>query len=291
MVTQSIHLQSSEILENHSKKTVISRRSWISSFSRSAWTLLALPLLLFISIPVLSLFLRTPWEQFLTTLNQTQVLQAVNLSLVSSSLTTAISLLIGTPVAVLLARRKSRFHNLVDTLVDLPSVLPPSVAGVALLMAFGRRGIFGAVLADAGINIPFTLIAVIMAQTFIASPLFIKTAAVGFSGIDPELIHAASLDGANRLEIFRYVILPLSWSSMLSGSVMTWARSLGEFGATIIFAGNFPGKTQTMPLAIYLGFEINMNVALTLAVIMICLSFFTLILVKGVLHRHLDREF
>ncbi len=175
-----------------------------------------------------------------------------------------------------------------DTLVDIPTVLPPSVAGVALLMAFGRRGLVGALLAEKGITIPFTFIAVVMAQLFIASPLYVRSAAVGFSGIDKELKQAAALDGANRWQVFRYIVLPLSANALLSGGVMTWARALGEFGATIIFAGNFPGRTQTMPLAIYIGFEIELNVALTLSIILICFSFLTLVLVKGFLHSRLD---
>ena len=193
----------------------------------------------------------------------------------------------GTPVAYLLSQRHFRFYHVVDTIIDLPTVLPPSVAGVALLMAFGRRGLFGAWLTAMGISIPFTVIAVIMAQTFIAAPLYVKAATIGFGSIDSELRQAAALDGANRWQIFRYVDLPLSWMALLSGSVMTWARAMGEFGATIIFAGNYPGRTQTMPLAIYIGFEIDLNVALTLAVILICFSFLTLLIVKGVLHRRL----
>lgn len=250
--------------------------------------MLALPLLLFIAIPLITVLLRTSLNDLFTNLNQTQVIQAVSLSLFTSLCTTAATLIFGTPVAYLLSQRKFRFYRVVDTLVDLPTVLPPSVAGVALLLAFGRRGLFGPLLTAAGINIPFTVIAVIMAQTFIASPLYIKAAAIGFSAIDPELKQAAALDGANRWQTFRYVVLPLSWMALLSGSVMTWARALGEFGATIIFAGNFPGRTQTMPLAIYIGFEIDLNVALTLATILICFSFLTLVIIKWILHRQLD---
>ncbi len=252
------------------------------------WKWLSLPLLLFITLPILSIFLRTPINDFFVTLNTTQVIQAVNLSLVTSTITTLVALLVGTPVAVLISKKNTPFRRVIDTLMDLPTVLPPSVAGVALLMAFGRRGLIGPLLQNLGINIPFTMIAVIMAQLFIASPLFVKAAAIGFSAIDPILIQAAELDGASRWQIFRYVVLPLSWSSLLSGGAMTWARSLGEFGATIIFAGNFPGKTQTIPLAIYLGFEIDMKVALTLAAIMVCISFLTLAFVKGALHKHID---
>jgi molybdate transport system permease protein len=252
---------------------VPSHSDWLGQWLKESWKLLALPLLLFIAISLIALFLRTSLVNFFTDLNQYQVIQAVGLSLITSLTTTAVTLIVGTPVAYLLAQRRFRFYRIVDTLIDLPTVLPPSVAGIALLMAFGRKGVFGPTLAAIGINIPFTLIAVIMAQTFIASPLYVKAAAIGFTSIDPELRQAAALDGANRWQTFRYVILPLAWVALLSGSVMTWARALGEFGATIIFAGNFPGRTQTMPLAIYIGFEIDLNVALTLAIILICFHF------------------
>lgn len=253
-----------------------------------SWKLLSLPLLAFIAIPLLALFLRISPADFLTNLNRAQVIQAINLSLLTSLTTTGVTLLLGTPVAYLLAQRRSRFYRMVDTLIDLPTVLPPSVAGVALLIAFGRRGLFGTFFTALDIGIPFTTLAVVMAQTFIAAPYYVKAAAIGFASIDLELKQAAELDGASRWQVFRHIVLPLSWTALLSGSVMTWARALGEFGATIIFAGNFPGRTQTMPLAIYIGFEIDLNVALALAVILVCFSFLTLIVVKSILHRRLD---
>lgn len=268
-----------------------SRLGGLSQWLNHSWKLTTLPLLFFIALPLLSLFLRTSVADLLANLNQEQVVRAVGLSLSTSLATTAITLLTGTPVAYLLAQRRFRFYQVIDTLIDLPTVLPPAVAGVALLMAFGRKGIIGVWLAASGITIPFTVVAVIMAQTFIAAPLYVKAATIGFAAIDPELKQAAALDGADRLQTFRYIVLPLAWTALLSGSVMTWARALGEFGATIIFAGNFPGRTQTMPLAIYIGFEIDLNVALTLAIILICFSFLTLILVKGVLHRRLDVDY
>ena len=155
-------------------------------------------------------------------------------------------------------------------------------------MAFGRKGTFGSLFTAMGVNIPFTVLAVIMAQTFVASSYYIKAAYLGFSAVSLDLKQAAALDGANRWQIFWRITMPMSWSSLLSGAVMTWARSLGEFGATIIFAGNFPGRTQTMPLAIYIGFQIDLNVALTLAVILIAFSFLTLIIVKGFLGKRLE---
>jgi molybdate transport system permease protein len=264
------------------------RRRFINS--NSSFILLSLPMLLFFLLPILAIFIKTPFDSIINNLSQENAVKAISLSLFTSLITTIVTIVFGTPVAYLLAKNKSRFMRVVDTLVDLPTVLPPAVAGVALLMAFGRKGIFASWLATYGISIPFTTIAVIMAQTFIAAPLFIKATTISFSGINNELQQAAALDGANRWQIFRYIVVPLSWMGMLSGCVMTWARALGEFGATIIFAGNFPGRTQTMPLAIYIGFEIELNVALTLSVILISFSFLTLIIVKNLLHHRLQYE-
>lgn len=270
------------------KKTAFS--DWINLQKNQLWKALSLPIIIFISLPIIALFLRTPLNQLLENLNKTQMLQAISLSLTTSVITTVLTLLFGTPVAMLLSQKNFRAYRVIDTLIDLPTVLPPSVAGIALLMAFGRKGLFGSFFSAMDISIPFTTVAVVMAQTFIASPLYIKAAAIGFSGVEPELKQAAALDGADKWQIFRYIILPISWSSIMSGSVMTWARALGEFGATIIFAGNFPGRTQTMPLAIYIGFEIDLDVALTLAVIMICFSFLTLIIIKTILHQRLENS-
>jgi len=278
----------SEALENVTslRKSILA--GWSSQIFKGSWKLLALPLLLFIVVPLLSLFLRTTFSVFFATLNQKQVIEALSLSLFTSLSAMLVTLIMGTPVAYLLAQPRFRFHRIVDTIIDLPTVLPPSVAGLALLMAFGRRGLFGPFLATMGMSIPFTVGAVIMAQTFVAAPYYVKAAAIGFAGIDHELKQAAALDGANRWQIFRYVTLPLSWMALVSGSVMTWARALGEFGATILFAGNFQGKTQTMPLAIYVGFETDLNVAVTLSIILVFFSFLILMVVKHFLHRQLE---
>lgn len=251
------------------------------------WSILALPLVLFFTVPILAIFLKTPLAGLLQTLNDAQTRQAISLSLFTSAATTLLSIVLGTPVAMLLSSKTPAYQYL-DTLLDLPTVLPPSVAGIALLMAFGRKGIFGSLFTAMGVNIPFTVLAVIMAQTFVASSYYIKAAYLGFSAVSLDLKQAAALDGANRWQIFWRITMPMSWSSLLSGAVMTWARSLGEFGATIIFAGNFPGRTQTIPLAIYIGFQIDLNVALTLAVILIAFSFLTLIIVKGFLGKRLE---
>jgi molybdate transport system permease protein len=231
-------------------------------------------------LPLAALLLRTSPLQWWLHLQAPQVLAALRLSLTTTLIATALIVLGGTPVAYLLTGRQDRFARVIDVLVDLPTVLPPAVAGVALLAAFGRRGLLGGVLGELGVQLPFTPAAVVMAQIFIAAPFYIKAAIVGFSHVDVEIKQAAAMDGANDWQIFSNLIVPLAWRALLTGMVMSWARALGEFGATILFAGNFPGKTQTMPLAIYLGFESGLDAALTLAVVLLLLSFCALFLVK-----------
>ncbi len=266
-----------------------SRPAVTANRSLDWWRLFSLPLLLFLALPLLAMFWRTPPAQLLANLGQPQVAEAVLLSLGTTLVTTLVTIVFGTPVAYLLARYEFPFRRAVDTLIDLPTVLPPAVAGVALLMAFGRRGVLGGLLDDLGIHIAFTQAAVVLAQTFVAAPFYVKAATLGFGGVERELEQAAALDGASRRQIFRWVTIPLAWPALLSGSVMTWARALGEFGATIIFAGNYPGRTQTMPLAIYIGFELDLSVALTLAVILVGCSFLVLMIVKSLLHWEGDR--
>lgn len=247
--------------------------------------LAGLPLLMLFVLPLVALALRVDPAQFLANLASPAVIQAIWISLVTSTAATALAMLTGLPLAYLLARRQFYGRTLIDTLIDLPMVLPPSVAGIALLVAFGRRGLFGQYLDDMGISIAFTQTAVILAQVFVAAPFFVKAAISALGGVDRELEHAAALDGAGTNQVFRFVTLPLALPVLFAGAVMTWARALGEFGATIIFAGNFPGRTQTMPLAIYLGFELDMGIALTLALILLVVSFGVLFTVKRVLRR------
>src|SRR5262245_10737011 len=255
---------------------------------RVAWLLVAsLPMLAFLLLPLVALVLRIPLAQLLANLANPEVAQAISLSMITTALTVLLTLLFGTPVAYLLARRRFRGHTALDTLIDLPMVLPPSVAGIALLVAFGRRGLLGQYLSVVGIELAFTTTAVVLAQLFVAAPFYIKSAAAGFAGVDRELEQAAALDGAGTLQVGRYATVPLAWTSLLGGAVMTWARALGEFGATIIFAGNFVGRTQTMPLAIYQGFEQELSLALTLSVILLAVSFAVLFIVKGVLRQQL----
>lgn len=255
------------------------------SMWRDPWWLTSLPMLLFLALPLLALLISIPPGELIENMQKPQVRQAILISLKTTSITTGVAILFGTPVAYLLARRRSPFRRAVDTLIDLPIVLPPAVAGVALLITFGRQGLIGSWLAELGIEIAFTQVAVIMAQTFVAAPFYIKAASIGFAAVNVDLEQAASIDGAGTWQVFRHVTMPLAWAAMLSGSVMTWARALGEFGATILFAGNYLGRTQTMPLAIYIGFELDLDVALTLAAILVVLSFLVLFLVKGLLNR------
>lgn len=255
-----------------------------SRWYQQLWKLLALPLLLFFVLPIGTIFVRLSPEDVWKVLQAPQALQALSLSLITATVTTAITSITGTPLAYLIYRRRSPFTRFIETLIELPSVLPPSVAGVALLLTFGRNGWLGQSLSVMGIQIPFTPIAVVLAQLFIASPLYVKSAALGFASIDCEVRKAAALDGANRWQILRYLIIPLSWQAIVSGLILTWARAIGEFGATILFAGNLPGRTQTMPIAIYIGFETSLELALTLSAILVLISFGILILLKTFLH-------
>jgi molybdate transport system permease protein len=241
------------------------------------------PLLIFLTLPLLALLLRIDFGSLWQNLTSPFVLQALTLSLTTGTTAALLTVLLGTPLALLLARRQFRGRSLVDTLIDLPMVLPPAVAGIALLLVFGRRGLLGPGLEVAGISVVFTPLAVVLAQLFVASPYYVKSAAAGFAEIDRELEQAAALDGATNFGVFRHVTAALAWPALVGGAVMTWARAIGEFGATIIFAGNFPGRTQTMPLAIYLGFERDLDQAVALAFVLMVVSFGVLLLVKWLL--------
>lgn len=237
-------------------------------------------MVLLISVPVVTLFARTSVEDLLANIGQESVRQAVSVSFKTTLVSVGLILLFGTPLAYLMGRHQFRYKKALDALIDLPLVLPPSVAGLALLITLGRRGPIGGWLDHYGMGIAFTAAAVVIAQVFIAAPFYVRSASLGFAGIDEEIVQAAKLDGASRWQIFQFVILPLSRLALLSGIVMSWARALGEFGATIIFAGNFPGRTQTMPIAIYLGLERDLNSALTLSVILVLVSFLSLLVIK-----------
>jgi molybdate transport system permease protein len=257
------------------KLTAKHRRSW--------WLLVALatPLLALMVIPPFALLWKTSPSSAAGYLRTAPVVQAIILSLWTSGATLVITLLFGTPLAYLLGRGRFRGRQIVEVLIDWPIVLPPAVAGIALLMTLGRRGVIGSVLARAGVQIPFTPIAVVIAQVFVSCPYYIKAASLGLSAVSQGILDAAALDGATPLQRFWDVTLPLSFRSLVAGAALTWSRALGEFGATIIFAGNLPGRTQTMPLAVYIGFEIDMRQALTLAAILLIVSFALLLGIRA----------
>ena len=250
------------------------------TWAKGIWPLTALPLLLFFIIPILALFLYSSPSRLWASLLSPQVLQAIGVSLKTSAFSLLLVLLTGTPLAYWVGRHTFPFKKIVETIIDLPTILPPSVAGVALLLTLGRYGLLGKYLSLFGVQIAFTPLAVVLAQVFISAPYYIRAAVLGFAAVDREIVQAAQLDGASPWQLFRFVVLPISRLALVSGGVMSWARALGEFGATIIFAGNFPGRTQTMPLAIYLGFEMNLDTALTLSVILVLISFLAILLVR-----------
>ena len=251
-----------------------------SRWTKDAWQLLSLPFILFIVIPLIALFSRISLADVLFTLQQEEAQQAIRVSLTTSLTTVLVTLLIGTPVAYHLSHPQARFHRVLDTLIDLPTVLPPAVAGLALLMAFGRRGLLGEWFTILGFTIPFTPVAVIMAQIFVSAPFLVRSVRVGFSAIDTQLEEAAKVEGASNWHVFQHIMLPLASRAVLTGIVLTWARALGEFGATLLFAGNLEGRTQTMPLAIYMGFEQGLGTALVLSVVLLVVSFVMLTMLR-----------
>ena len=224
------------------------------------------------ALPLLALILRAAGSDFLISIAAPSALQALRVSLVTSTLSLCVTLLCGTPLAYLLARNQFPLKPWLETLIDLPIVLPPSVAGIALLMAFGRNGMVGPSLSLLGIHLPFTTAAVVMAQTFVSGPLYIRAARIGFTDVDVQLEEAATVEGANAWQLFREVMIPLAGTALLNGAILCWARALGEFGATILFAGNLEGVTQTMPLAVYIGLERDLAIALALSVMLVAVS-------------------
>ena len=206
------------------------------------------------------------------------ILSAVLLSFASTAVVVCLAALLGTPLAFTLSRYDFPGKRFVSLFIELPIVMPPAVAGLALLLTFGRRGAIGSLLAEAGILIPFTIAAVILAQFFISAPFYIRSAQVGFGGIAPEIEDAARVDGAHGWLMFWYITLPIAWRALASGMILCWARALGEFGATILFAGNLQGKTQTMPLLVYSIFERDINAAIWTGLILIVLALLALFL-------------
>ena len=264
---------------------VVTRRATGGAGSRASglavWAL-ALLLLVFLAIPVGALVIRAlgtgaDWDARTYDILR----QALGLSMATTAMTMVIVVALGTPLAYLLARRRFPGAAAIEALVDLPIVLPPAVAGIALLVAFGRNGLVGRWLAEGGVTVGFTTIAVVMAQVFVSAPFYVIAARGGFARVDRDVEAAAADLGATPGQVFRTVTLPLIAPSLIAGAVLAWARALGEFGATIMFAGNFPGVTQTMPLAIYGRFGAgDLSTALLLSVILLIASLIVLLGVR-----------
>ena len=239
----------------------------------------------FFILPLLGLLLRAPWRDAARSLTEPDTLQALKLSLVASLSATGIALVLGVPMAWIYARVEFPGRALLRALTTLPMVLPPVVGGIALLLAFGRRGLLGSWLDTTfGITLPFTTAGVVMAETFVAMPFLVLTVEAGLRSMDRRYEEAARTLGASRWRVFTRVTLPLIAPSLFAGAVLCWARALGEFGATITFAGNFPGITQTMPLAVYLLLETNPEASFILSLVLLLVSLLVLI---GLRHRWL----
>jgi molybdate transport system permease protein len=239
---------------------------------------------LFLAIPVIGLVGRAiTGRALLDALTTPEVTEALVLSLVTTTISLGIVIAIGTPLALVLARRRFRGATLVETVVDLPIVLPPSVAGLALLLVFGRSGILGNSLEVWDIQIPFTTFAVVLAQTFVAAPFFIRAARAGIGGVDRELEDAARDLGSEEGSVIRRVTLPLAAPALAAGMVMCWSRALGEFGATIMFAGNLPGVTRTLPLVVYSEFQAgHLEASIAASAVLILAAFGVLLAVRAI---------
>lgn len=246
------------------------------------FSLLLAIILSFIFLPMIAVFLdMTPkeiWQQLQTPL----AYESLKLSVYTTMISLGLIVILGTPLAYLLATKEFIGKRVLDVLIQLPIVIPPAVAGVGLLMVFGRFGLIGGWLDIYRIRIGFTIIAVIMAQSFISAPFYIQAARTAFANIDQSIVNVSRTLGASKLRTFFKIILPLSIPGLITGAALSWGRALGEFGATLMFAGNLPGKTQTMPLAIYSAMGSDMRIAVALSALLITVAFFLLLSVKAI---------
>jgi len=235
----------------------------------------------FFVLPLAGLLVRTPWASAWQLLTSSEAITALRLSLLASLTATVIAVVVGVPLAWVFARIPFPGRAVLRALTVLPMVLPPVVGGVALLAAFGRRGLVGGWLEQAfGIHLPFTTAGAILAETFVAMPFLVITVEAGLRGMDARFEDAGRTLGARRWTLLWRVTLPLVRPSLVAGAVLCWARALGEFGATITFAGNFPGRTQTMPLAVYLALETNPDAAIALSLVLLAVSLVVLIALR-----------
>src|SRR5579883_296434 len=241
--------------------------------TRAIVGVLATAFFLFLGIPLAALLLREPPALLWQDLQQPGVLQALQLSVLTTCASTLLAILLGIPVAYVLTRTRIPGRRFLEILVTMPTILPPVVAGVALLITFGRLGLVGRLLAPFGITLSFTTVAVVLAQLFVASPFFVNSVKAGLEQLDSRYEQAAYTLRASPFYTFRRVTLPLIRPALLSGIGTSWARALSEFGATIMFAGNFPGTTQTMPLAIYIAAQTDLDTTVALSVLLMAVSF------------------
>lgn len=248
-----------------------------SKNSRRITLLFYIMCVVFVALPLVSLIISGSVQARI--IRNPVLYDALRVSGISSMIMLFVVILVGTPAAYAYARTAFKGKQLVNVILDIPLVLPPAVAGLLLLMTFGRRGFVGVLMSTLGIQVPFSLAAVVMAQLFVALPIYIKTVAEGFAGVNPHLESTAMTLGDSRFRAFRRVTLPLASSSIYTGAIMAWARGLAEFGATIMFAGNLQGRTQTLPLAIYSAMESDMGVALGIAQVMVGISIVFLLVV------------
>ena len=246
-------------------------KTLLFAVSGLAFLMMAIPIVVLIINGISS----RAWEDLP---NSSTILNAILLSFASTFAVICVTAILGTPLAYVLSRYRFRGKRFVSLFIELPIVMPPAVAGLALLLTFGRRGVIGAPLSELGIIIPFSIVAVIIAQFFISAPFYIRSAQVGFSGIPTEVEDAARVDGASGWRMFIYITLPMAWRALVSGMILSWARALGEFGATILFAGNLEGRTQTMPLLVYSVFERDISAAIWTGLILISLAMIALFL-------------
>jgi molybdate transport system permease protein len=234
----------------------------------------------FLSLPVIALFVQVPPADLVAQLGDERAQEALLVSLKTSLVAHLLILVVGTPAAYLLAHRAFRGRPLVLSVLELPLVLPPAVAGLGLFAAFGRSGLLGEELGALGLEIPFTQLAVVLAVCFVAAPLYLRAAIAAFEAVDPSLTAAARTLGAGPARVFSRVALPLALGGLGAGSTLAFARGLGEFGATIMFAGSLPGRTQTAPLAIYDAFDEDFEVAIALGALLVAVSAGILIATK-----------
>jgi molybdate transport system permease protein len=244
----------------------------------------------FISLPLLSLVIWTIDEASWRAMASPVAIEALLLSARTTAVTILIILVVGTPAAYVIARTELPGKRLINTLIDIPAVLPPSAAGIALLLAFGRMGLLGEHLGVLGIELSFTTAAVVIAELFVASHFYVRQATVGFAGIDHEVEEAAMVDGASKAAVFFRITVPLASPALVAGAVTAWARALGEFGGTIIFAGSLRGVTQTMPLAIYSALESDLNAAVALSVLVLGFSFTVILIARTLAKPSLRRS-